>query len=208
VPEPAPPSPPASPVTAPTVCVFAGSARAVPEPHRALATRLGTHLACAGATVVYGGGSTGLMGTMADAALAAGGTVIGVIPRGLFAREEVHHGVELVEVESLHDRKLIMLELADAFAVLPGGFGTLDEVGEVLTWAQLGIHAKPTVFVDPDGYWSGLLAWVDAAVARGYVAAASQAFYTVVADADGVLPAITGFAPPPAVRGPLSREQT
>ena len=190
------------------ICVFAGSARRVPAADLALAGRVGHALAASGTPVVYGGGSTGCMGALADAVLADGGRVIGVVPRNLFDREEVHEAVDLGEVESLHERKQVMLDLADAFVVLPGGLGTLDEVGEVLTWAQLGIHAKPTVFVDPDDYWSGLLAWIDAAVARGYVPAPSQDFFTVVADADGVLPAIAGFAPPPAVRGPLSREQT
>jgi len=190
------------------ICVFAGSARGVPDSDLALARRVGHALGASGTPVVYGGGSTGCMGALADAALAEGAHVVGVIPRGLFDREELHQGVDVVDVESLHERKQVMLELADAFVVLPGGFGTLDEVGEVLTWAQLGIHGKPTVFVDPDGYWQGLLAWIDTAVARGYIAAPSRDFYTVVADADGVLPAIAGFAPPPAVRGPLSREQT
>jgi uncharacterized protein (TIGR00730 family) len=190
------------------ICVFAGSARGIAGPHLDLARRLGTAIAASGTAIVYGGGSTGLMGAMADAALGGGAHVIGVVPQGLFEREEVHSGVDLVEVDSLHERKQVMLELADAFAVLPGGLGTLDEIGEVLTWAQLGIHAKPTVLVDPDGFWSGLLDWIDTAIAAGYVAASSRAFLTVVADAADVLPAIAGFAPPPASRGPLSREQT
>jgi hypothetical protein len=190
------------------ICVFAGSARGAAGADLDLSRRLGTALAGHGAPIVYGGGSTGCMGALADAALAAGGHVIGVIPRNLFHREEVHPDVDHVEVDSLHHRKQVMLELADAFVVLPGGLGTLDEVGEVLTWAQLGIHAKPTVFLDPDGYWTGLLGWIDTAIARGYVAAASRDFYTVVVDAGGVLPAITGYTPPTATRGPLTREQT
>lgn len=157
--------------------------------------------------MVYGGGSTGLMGPLADAALDAGGRVIGVIPRGLFTREEVHERAEIVEVESLHDRKQIMLELAEAFVVLPGGFGTLDEVGEVLTWAQLGIHAKPLVFLDPDGFWRGLVEWVDEAIARGYVPAVSRRLLVMVATAAEVLPAIAAYRPPPAVRA-LTPEQT
>lgn len=191
----------------PTVCVFAGSARAVPEPHRAVAARLGTALAAAGSTIVYGGGSTGLMGALGDAALAAGGTVIGVVPRGLFRREEVHTRVERIEVDSLHDRKQVMLGLADAFAVLPGGFGTLDEVGEVLTWAQLGIHDKPIVFVDPDGFWRGIASWLDQAIALGYVAPASRSLLTTVDAPDDVLAAVAAYAPPPAVRA-LEPDQT
>jgi uncharacterized protein (TIGR00730 family) len=190
------------------ICVFAGSARGVAARDLECSARLGTVLARTGTPIVYGGGSAGCMGALADAALAAGGQVVGVVPAGLFDREEVHQEVDLVEVESLHHRKQVMLEMADAFVVLPGGLGTLDEVGEVLTWAQLGIHAKPTVFLDPHGYWSGLLAWVDAAVAQGYVAPASRDFYAVVAAADDVLAVIAAFAPPPATRGPLTREQT
>ena len=190
------------------ICVFAGSARRVPAADLALAGRVGHALAASGTPVVYGGGSTGCMGALADAVLADGGRVIGVVPRNLFDREEVHEAVDLVEVDSLHERKQVMLDLADAFVVLPGGLGTLDEVGEVLTWAQLGIHAKPTVFLDPDGYWNGLLAWIDAAVIQGYVAPTSRDFYAVVGAADDVLAAIAAFTPPPATRGPLTREQT
>lgn len=191
----------------PTVCVFAGSARIVPDAHREIAARLGTTLAEAGSMIVYGGGSTGLMGTFADAALDAGAKVIGVVPRGLFAREEVHGRVDVVEVDSLHDRKQIMLELADAFVVLPGGLGTLDEVSEVLTWAQLGIHAKPIVFVDQVGFWRGVVDWLDHAIALGYVPIESRALVTVVDDPEQVIDAITTYVPPPAVRA-LAPEQT
>lgn len=188
--------------------MFAGSAREVAHHDLERCARLGTALAASGVPIVYGGGSTGCMGAMADAALAAGGHVIGVVPRGLFHPGEVHEYVDRVDVDSLHHRKQVMLEMADAFVVLPGGLGTLDEVGEVLTWAQLGIHAKPLVFLDPDGYWTGLLTWIEAAIDRGYVAAPSRAFYTVVDAPDAVLPAIRAYTPPPASRGPLTREQT
>lgn len=190
------------------ICVFAGSAPGAPAEDLDLAARVGATLAEHGGPIVYGGGRTGCMGAMAEAALAAGAQVIGVVPRNLFRAEEVHERVELVEVDSLHDRKQVMLELADAFVVLPGGLGTLDEVGEVLTWAQLGIHAKPTVFVDPDGFWTGLLEWIELAILRGYVAVPSRDFFTVVAEADGVLPALAQYTPPTATRGPLSAEQT
>jgi uncharacterized protein (TIGR00730 family) len=191
----------------PTVCVFAGSARIAPDDHREIAARLGTTLAEAGSIIVYGGGSTGLMGAFADAALDAGAKVIGVVPRGLFAREEVHGRVDVVEVDSLHDRKQIMLELADAFVVLPGGLGTLDEVSEVLTWAQLGIHAKPIVFVDQVGFWRGVVDWLDHAIALGYVPIESRALVTVVDDPEQVIDAIATYVPPPAVRA-LAPEQT
>jgi uncharacterized protein (TIGR00730 family) len=170
-----------------TVCVFAGSARVSPPEHAALARDLGTHLGTAGLTVVYGGGSRGLMGTMADAALDAGARVIGVVPRGFFAIEEVHPGrIELVEVDDLLERKRVMIELSDAFLALPGGLGTLDELAEVVTWAQLGLHGKPILLVDADDYWDPLLAWVDGAVARGYVSTASRRLLQVVELADVV----------------------
>jgi uncharacterized protein (TIGR00730 family) len=159
-------------------------------------------------SVVYGGGRTGCMGALAEAALAGGGRVVGVVPVGLFPPEELHAAVELVETDSMHHRKQVMLELADAFVVLPGGLGTLDEVSEVLTWGQLGIHDKVTVFVDPDGYWRGLLTWVDHAVVRGYVSVPSRDFYRVVPDADDVLGAIADFVAPRATRGPLTPDQT
>jgi uncharacterized protein (TIGR00730 family) len=169
------------------VCVFAGSARVSPPEHAALARDLGTAIGTAGLAVVYGGGSRGLMGTMADAALDAGARVIGVVPRGLFAVEEVHPGrIELVEVEDLLERKRVMIELGDAFVALPGGLGTLDELAEVVTWAQLGLHAKPVLLLDADGYWAPLLEWVDDAVARGYVTIASRRLFRVVECADVV----------------------
>jgi uncharacterized protein (TIGR00730 family) len=169
------------------VCVFAGSARVSPHQHDALARDLGAALASAGLTVVYGGGGRGLMGTMADAALDAGARVIGVVPRGLFAIEEVHPGrVEIVEVDDLLERKRVMIELSDAFVALPGGLGTLDELVEVVTWAQLGLHAKPVLLLEAAGYWSSLLDWVDSAVARGYVTTASRRLLQVVECAEVV----------------------
>jgi uncharacterized protein (TIGR00730 family) len=152
-----------------------------------LARDLGARLAAAGVTVVYGGGSRGLMGTMADAAVDAGARVVGVVPRGLFAVEDVHPGrVEIVEVDDLLERKRVMIELSDAFVALPGGLGTLDELVEVVTWAQLGLHAKPVLLLEADGYWTSLLAWVDDAVARGYVTTANRRLLRVVALADVV----------------------
>ena len=169
------------------MCVFAGSARVSPPEHEALARELGTALAGAGFTVVYGAGSRGLMGTMADAAVEGGARVIGVVPRGLFAAEDVHPGkIELVEVDDLLERKRVMIELSDAFLALPGGLGTLDELVEVVTWAQLGLHGKPVFLLAADGYWDPLLEWVDGAVARGYVTTANRRLLQVVELADVV----------------------
>jgi uncharacterized protein (TIGR00730 family) len=190
-----------------TVCVFAGSARRSPPAHEAAARELGAAIAQAGITLVFGGGSTGVMGAVADAALAAGGSVIGVVPRGLFGPDEIHERAELIEVESMHERKQIMLDLAEAFVGLPGGFGTLDEMSEVLTWAQLGMHAKPIVLLDLDGSWRGLIEWIDDAIAHGYVIAASREFFVVIDDAGGVIDAIAAYEAPPAPRA-LSPEQT
>lgn len=115
---------------------------------------MGRVLAAQGITLVYGGSSIGLMGLMADAALAEGGRVVGVMPRGLFRREVAHTGLsELIEVDSMHERKLTMFELSSAYVALPGGIGTLEELTEVLSWAQLGLHDRPIVTVNVDGFW-------------------------------------------------------
>jgi hypothetical protein len=152
------------------VCVFCGSSPGVDRRHRDAAIELGRLLASAGLTVVYGGGRTGLMGTLADAALGAGGRVVGVIPGPLTPREIVHPGItELRVTPTLHARKALMAELADAFVALPGGFGTFEETLEMLTWSQLGIHAKPVGLLNVAGYYEPLLRLVDQAVALGFV---------------------------------------
>src|SRR5207249_47919 len=136
------------------LCVYCGSSDRVDEVYRQAAVELGHALARHGVELVYGGGRVGLMGLCADAALAAGGRVTGIIPRHLHDFEIGHHGLtELHVVESMHERKRMMFELADAVAVLPGGLGTLDETFEVITWRQLRLHDKPIVVVDIAGYW-------------------------------------------------------
>lgn len=126
------------------------------------AETFGRRLATEGITVVYGGGNVGLMGALADATLAAGGNVIGVIPERLVAKELAHHGLtKLLRVESMHERKLKMAELSDAFVALPGGVGTLEEIFEVITWSQLGIQSKPCAFLDVDGYYLRLFQFLD-----------------------------------------------
>jgi uncharacterized protein (TIGR00730 family) len=152
------------------VCVFCGSSAGTDPRFRAAARELGEALAGAGVGVVYGGGAVGLMGTLADACLGAGGEVIGVIPKGLFRREVGHARLtELHEVDSMHERKRVMYELADAFVALPGGLGTLEELAEVLTWNQLGIIAKPVALLDVAGAWDGLVTWLTDAVELGFV---------------------------------------
>jgi len=148
-----------------------------------------------GVRLVYGGGSVGLMGVVADAALAAGGEVLGVIPAGLFVTEIGHQGLtELVEVGSMHERKARMAAEADAFVALPGGLGTLEELAEMATWAQLGIHAKPVAVLDLDGFWSPLLAFLDSAVAAGYIRPEHRALVTRLTDVDDVLPTLSRMA--------------
>jgi uncharacterized protein (TIGR00730 family) len=164
------------------VAVFLGSSPGRRPEHVAAAAQTGRLLAAAGIGVVYGGASVGLMGALADAALAAGGEVIGVIPAGLFAAEVAHPGLSRLEtVLSMHARKARMAELADGFAALPGGLGTLDELIEILTWKQLGLHGKPVVLLNAGGFWDGLLGVMDGLVADGLVPAASRAGLAVAA---------------------------
>jgi uncharacterized protein (TIGR00730 family) len=153
-----------------TVCVFCGSSSG-DEPHYLeLARAAGELLARRGLTLVYGGGRVGLMGALADAALAAGGRVIGVIPQMLLDKEVGHTGLtELRVVTTMTERKLLMGELSDAFIALPGGIGTMDELFEVWTWSQLDLHAKPCGLVNHRGYYDALLAFLDHAVEQGFL---------------------------------------
>jgi uncharacterized protein (TIGR00730 family) len=152
------------------VCVFCGSSPGARPEYAEAARALARELVRRRLGVVYGGGSVGLMGILADAALAEGGDVIGVIPRGLASRELLHAGLtELRMVESMHERKATMAELADAFVALPGGLGTLEETLEVLTWSQLGIRRKPVALLNVRGYWDALLRLLTHAADEGFV---------------------------------------
>jgi uncharacterized protein (TIGR00730 family) len=152
------------------VCVFCGSALGRRAVYADAARAMATALLDRGLGLVYGGGSVGLMGTLADAVLAGGGEVIGVLPKGLARKELAHNGLtELHVVPSMHERKALMASLADGFVALPGGLGTLEEVLEILTWSQLGIHQKPVGLVDVEGYWTGLLGLLHHAVQEGFV---------------------------------------
>ncbi len=163
------------------VCVFCGSAAGVRPEYLDLARRTGAHLASEGVGVVYGGASVGLMGAVADAALVAGGEVVGVIPQGLADREIAHTDLsELHVVASMHERKAMMAELSGGFAVLPGGMGTLEELFEVFTWRQLGLHDKPIALLDASNYWAGLTSFLDHAEAEGFVRAGHRADLPVV----------------------------
>jgi hypothetical protein len=157
------------------VCVFCGSSAPADPRYRDAARALGALLARRGVDLVYGGGSVGLMGELADAALGHGGRVIGVIPAGLFAREVGHTGLtELREVASMHERKQLMYDLSDAFIALPGGLGTLEELAEAATWSQLGLHSKPVVLLDVDGFWGPLISQLDRMAGAGLLKPASR----------------------------------
>ena len=158
-----------------SVCVFCGSAPGARPSYSAAARELGGALARAGMTLVYGGGRLGLMGIVADAVLQGGGRVIGVIPRMLIERELAHPNLTRQHVvNTMHERKTLMAELSDAFVGLPGGMGTFDELVEIVTWAQLGLHAKPAVLANIDDYYRTLYAMLDNAVAEGFVTPVSR----------------------------------
>ena len=157
------------------VCVYCASSPGTNPAIQAAARTMGELLAAEGLGLVYGGASVGLMGLIADAVLAAGGEAIGVIPARLFSTEGPHRGLtQLITVGSMHERKTKMFELADAFIAMPGGFGTLDELAEVTTWAQLGIHHKPIGLLNVAGYYDLMLAWLDHAVAEGLLRAENR----------------------------------
>ncbi len=170
------------------VAVFLGSSTGNRSEYVTATAEFGRALAEAGVGIVYGGGGVGLMGVLADAALAAGGEVIGVIPGGLFAAEVAHQGLTRLEVVgSMHERKARMAELADGFAALPGGLGTLDELFEIWTWHQLGLHAKPIALLDVGAFWDGLTHVVDMLARDGFVPAESRHYVIRVSDAEGLL---------------------
>jgi uncharacterized protein (TIGR00730 family) len=165
------------------LCVFCGSNPGLRPAYRESARAVGRLLAERGIGLVYGGGRVGLMGALADSALECGGEVIGVIPRILESREVAHSGLtKLHVVETMHERKALMTELSDAFLALPGGYGTLDELFEAVTWRQLGYHDKPSGILDVDGYYEGLLAYLKRAAGDGFVHDAERA--TLIVDTD------------------------
>lgn len=180
------------------LCVFCGS-RTGGRPLYVEATRqLGERMADRGIGLVFGGGHIGLMGVLADTLLARNGAVIGVIPRALVDRELAHGGVkEMHIVQSMHERKARMAEFADAFAALPGGYGTADEFFEILTWAQLGLHAKPIGLLNTAGFFDPLLAWVDRAVEEGFLRPEHRELLRVAAEPDALLDLLQAARPIP-----------
>jgi len=174
------------------LCVYCGSSGAVEARYREAASELGARLAAAGIELVYGGGRVGLMGLLADAALTTNGKVTGIIPRRLLDAEVAHLGVtELVVVDSMHDRKRLMAEKADAFAVLPGGIGTLDELLETLSWKQLELHDKPILLVDIGGYWAPLRELLDHIVVNGFARPQTRRLLHVVPSVSALMAALS-----------------
>lgn len=188
-----------------SVCVYCGSGFGTNPKHRVAAQRLGELLGRNSIRLVYGGGRVGLMGVVADAALARGGRVTGVIPEHLQSKEVGHRGIsDLRVVPNMHERKELMFKLSDGFVILPGGFGTLDETFEMLTWRQLHLHDKPIILLDSDGYWAPFVRLNEHIVEQGFAKPAALALYKVVGDVEAVLPALRG-APEPAVPDDLKR---
>lgn len=181
-----------------SLCVYCGAGDGVNAVYRREATRLGTCLANWGVRLVFGGGSVGLMGLVADAALLSGGEVVGIIPQHLKDRELQHPNLtELLVVDSMHSRKRAMVDRSDGFVILPGGLGTLDETFEILTWKQLGLHDKPIVIVDVAGYWSPLIGLIDHVIETNFAKPAMRDAFRVVTEVDAVLDAAASQAWPP-----------
>lgn len=179
-----------------SVCVFCGSASGADPAYAAAARETGIELARRGLTLVYGGGRVGLMGEVATATMAAGGTVVGVIPHALSAKEIAFAGAtELIVVESMHVRKALMAERADAFVALPGGFGTCDELFEILTWAQLRIHQKPVGLLNVAGFFTPLIAWLDHVVAAGLLKPKHRGLLIVSESIRDLLDRLAAFTP-------------
>ncbi len=175
------------------VCVFAGSSSGARAGYREAAAALGTAIAERGMGLVYGGASVGLMGTAADAALAAGGRVVGVLPSWLDRRELAHTGLsELKVVGSMHERKALMADMADMFAVLPGGIGSLEECFEVWTWTQLGIHKKPIGLLNVEGYYDALETFLDQVVAESFLRPEHRGLLCSAPTADELLDLLAG----------------
>lgn len=167
------------------VAVYCGSASGTDPAFLAEARALGSGIAAAGLGMVYGGASVGLMGAVADAALAGGAEVIGVLPEVLSGSEIAHGGLTRLEVvKTMHARKARMVKLADAFLILPGGYGTLDELMEIVTWKQLRLHAKPCVLINTAGYWDGLLEFLGTAVEAGFLKAENRKLMDMASDAE------------------------
>jgi len=183
------------------LCVFCGSSFGAREVYRAQTKAFGRLLARRQIELVYGGGRTGLMGALADAVLAGGGQVIGVMPEALRKRELAHDGLtDLRIVGSMHERKALMASLSDGFVALPGGIGTLEELFEVWTWSQLGLHAKPCALLDIDGFYAGLAAFMDHVAAQGFLGPKQRQALIMEADGEALLERMASYHPEPVTK--------
>ena len=190
------------------LCVFCGSSHGANPAYAEAAVTLGTLLAKRGIGLVYGGGNVGLMGVIADAALAAGGEVIGVIPKSLADREVAHHGVtDLRVVDSMHTRKAMMAELSDAFIAMPGGVGTFEEFFEAITWTQLGLHRKACGLLNVAGFYTPLAVFIDQAVSEGFIKPVHRAAIVVDDNLERLLDALTTIDLPYAPKW-INRSET
>jgi uncharacterized protein (TIGR00730 family) len=179
------------------VCVYCASNDGTKPEYLASARALGTLLAERGICVVYGGGRVGLMGALADAAMAAGGEVIGVMPHALVQREVAHHGITALHVvDSMHERKALLAELADAFIALPGGIGTLEEFFETWTWAQLGVHVKPVGLLDVADYWRPLVSLLEHVEREGFMRGTPAEWLAMESDPALMIDRLASFTPP------------
>jgi uncharacterized protein (TIGR00730 family) len=186
-----------------SLCVYCASNLGIDSRHIEAARELGRAMAQRKIRLVYGGARIGLMGALADAVLAGSGEVVGIIPRHLDKVEVGHRGAsQLIVVESMHERKNLMFEMSDAFAVLPGGFGTLDETFEILTWRKLSLHDKPVLLVDVAGFWRPLISLIDHVIGQGFAIAADRELYRIVANIPALLAALETAPSPKLVAQP------
>lgn len=177
-----------------SLCVYCGSSDRGSPAHHDAALRLGSTMAKAGIRLVYGGGRIGMMGRIADAVMDSGGEVIGIIPQFLEQVEVGHSGVtQLIVTENMHDRKQKMAEMSDAFLIMPGGLGTLEETFEILTWKQLGLHEKPVIIADIGGYWQHLTNLIDHMIAENYAKPENRALFQVIDNIEELLPALSAM---------------
>jgi uncharacterized protein (TIGR00730 family) len=191
------------------ICVFCGASPGARPEYREATEELARLLTAEGIGVVYGGGGVGLMGALADAVLAAGGQPIGVIPRSLLEREIAHRDVhDMRVVGSMHERKALMADLADAFIALPGGLGTLEELFEVYTWAQLGLHRKPCALLNVEGYYDGVADFLAHAVEERFLRAETRELLMIETDAAALIERLRTFEPPALVPKWIDREET
>lgn len=191
-----------------SICVFAGSNSGTRDEYTAAAKELGRVVARRKLGLIYGGARVGLMGALADAALGEGGHVTGVMPQALVDKEVAHHGLsELKVVKSMHERKAMMSDLADGYVALPGGWGTMEEFFEVLTWGQLGLHHKPCGLLNIQGYFDGLLDFVEHSITEGFVRREYRAMICVSAAPGDLLDAMAAYRPP-VVRKWIERTET